>query len=129
MSGFFIIGYPTETKKDIVKSIDFAINLDLKRAGFSLFKPFPGTEVTNTLIEKGELKKESDEDWGRFILADAVYAPPGFTKKEMRKIRKKALLRFYLRPKIVLKFIADIKNFTHLKLIFKRIYSWLVKAK
>lgn len=128
-SGFFIIGYPTETRKDIMESINFATSLDLKRVAFSLFKPFPGTEATNTLIERGEIKQMSDEDWGKFILADAVYAPPGFTKKEMKKIRKRALLRFYLRPKIILKFISEIRNFTHLKLILKRIYSWLVKAK
>ncbi len=128
-SGFFIIGYPTETKKDMMETINFATSLDLKRAGFSLFKPFPGTEATNALIERGELKKGSGEDWERFVLADAVYAPPGFTKKEMKKIRERALLRFYLRPKIILKFISEIRNFTHLKLILKRIYSWLVNAK
>ena len=129
VSGFFIIGYPTETKNDIMETIDFARSLDLKRAGFSLFKPFPGTEITRNLIEKGELKGISDEDWARFVLADAVYAPLGFTREEMKKLRRKALLRFYLRPKIVIKFIKEIRNLTHLKLIMKRIYSWLFKAK
>ncbi|MFH0803750.1 MAG: radical SAM protein [Candidatus Tagabacteria bacterium] len=129
VSGFFIIGYPTETKNDIIETIDFAGSLDLKRAGFSLFKPFPGTEITRNLIEKGELKGISDEDWARFVLADAVYAPPGFTREEMKKLRRKALLRFYLRPKIAIKFIKEIRNLTHLKLIMKRIYNWLFKAK
>lgn len=129
VSGFFIIGYPTETKKDIMETINFARSLDLKRAGFSLFKPFPGTEATQRLIDKGELKKMSDEDWGRFVLADAVYAPPGFTREEMKKLRRKALMRFYFRPKIVFKFLGEIKNFIHLKLVIKRIYSWLFKAK
>ncbi|MDP2909974.1 MAG: radical SAM protein [bacterium] len=129
VSGFFIIGYPTETKDDIMETIDFAMSLDLKRAGFSLFKPFPGTEITRNLIEKGELKEISDEDWAKFILADAVYAPPGFNREEMKKLRKKALLRFYLRPKIIFKFVSDIKNPKHLKLVLKRIYSWLFRAK
>lgn len=129
VSGFFIIGYPTETKKDIMETINFACSLDLKRAGFSLFKPFPGTEATQRLIDKGELKKMSDEDWGRFVLADAVYAPPGFTREEMKKLRRKALMRFYFRPKIVFKFLGEIRNFTHLKLVIKRVYRWLFKAK
>ena len=129
VSGFFIIGYPTETKDDIMETIDFARSLDLERAGFSLFKPFPGTEITRNLIEKGELKEISDEDWARFVLADAVYAPPGFTREEMKKLRRKALLRFYLRPKIMFKFIGDIKNLKHLKLVLKRIYSWLFRAR
>ncbi len=128
-SGFFIIGYPTETRDDIMETVDFALELPIKRAGFSLFKPFPGTEITKNLIEKGELEELSDEDWARFVLADAVYAPPGFTKEEMKKMRRQALFHFYLRPKIVLKFIGEIKNFKHFKLVLKRIYSWLFGAK
>lgn len=127
VSGFFIIGYPTETKKDIMETINLAKSLNLKRAGFSLFKPFPGTEATRQLIEKGELKEMSDEDWAHFILADAVYAPPGFTKKEIKKLRRRALLHFYLRPKIIFKFFSEIKNLKHLKIVLKRIYSWLFK--
>lgn len=129
VSGFFIIGYPTETKKDIMETINFAKSLDLKRAGFSLFKPFPGTEATRQLIEKGELKEMSDEDWAHFVLADAVYAPPGFTRKEMKKLRLKALLHFYLRPKIIFKFLSEIRSLKHLRIVLKRIYSWLFKAK
>lgn len=129
VTGFFIIGYPGETVKDIMETIDFSIELGLKRAGFSLFKPFPGTEITKELVAKGELPEMSDQDWAKFVLADAVYAPLGFTREQMKYFRRKALLRFYLRPKIVLKFIREIKNLGHLKVIFKRIHSWLFKAK
>lgn len=129
VSGFFILGYPTENKEDILATINFAIELGLQRAGFSLFKPFPGTEITKMLIEKGELKQMSNEDWARFVLADAVYAPLGFTKQQMKKIRREALLRFYLRPAIAANFIRDIKNWKHLKVILARIYSWLFRAK
>jgi len=128
-SGFFIIGYPAETKKDIIETINFAINLDLKRVAFSLFKPFPGTEITSRLIESGEMKDMTGEDWARFVLADAVYAPPGFTRAEMKKLRRTALLRFYLRPKIIIKFVSEIKSAKHLRLVLKRTYSWLFGAK
>ena len=64
-----------------------------------------------------------------FVLADAVYAPPGFTREEMKKLRKQALTRFYFRPKIMLGFIAEIRSFGHLKLVLVRAYSWLFKAK
>lgn len=127
VSGFFIIGYPTEKKEDIMETINFALDLDLERAGFFIFKPFPGTEATRQLFEKGELKEMSDEDWTRFILADVVYAPPTMTKSELKKLRKKALLSFYLRPKIILKLLKEIKNLEHFKFVLKRSYSWLLK--
>ncbi|RJQ32453.1 radical SAM protein [Candidatus Parcubacteria bacterium] len=129
VSGFFIIGYPSETRDDIMQTINFALELDLKRAGFSLFKPFPGTEAADNLIKSGDLDAMTDEDWSRFVLADTVYAPPGFTKKEMRLLRRKALIRFYFRPKIFFKFVKEIRNFDHLKLVIKRAYSWLVASR
>ena len=129
VSGFFIIGYPGETKKDIMDTINFSIELGLKRAGFSLFKPFPGTEITKELAAHGELKEMSDEDWSNFVLADAIYAPSGFTRAQMKKLRRQALIKFYLRPEIIFKFLSEIKNFKHLRVVLKRIYSWLFKAR
>jgi len=129
VSGFFIIGYPGETIDDIMQTINFSLELGLKRAGFSLFKPFPGTEITRKLTESGELKEMSDEDWGRFVLADSIYAPQGFTREQMKKLRKKALFRFYFRPKIMLRFLSEIRSFGHFKLIVVRAYRWLFQAR
>jgi radical SAM superfamily enzyme YgiQ (UPF0313 family) len=129
VTGFFIIGYPTETKDDILATIKFACELPLKRASFALFKPFPGTEITNTLIARGEISPKNHTDWAKYILADAVYAPPGFTTAQMKQLRRRAILSFYLRPKIMWQFISEIKNLKHLKLIIKRAISWLFKAK
>jgi anaerobic magnesium-protoporphyrin IX monomethyl ester cyclase len=129
ISGFFIIGYPTETRQDIMETINFARELPLKRAGFSLFKPFPGTEITKNLIAAGQLPAMSDAEWSKFVLADAIYAPPGLNLPEMKKLRRKAILRFYLRPKIVWKFLSEIKNLKHFQLVLKRTYSWLLGAK
>jgi radical SAM superfamily enzyme YgiQ (UPF0313 family) len=128
VSGFFILGYPGETIGDIMETIDFAIELDLKRAGFFLFKPFPGTEITNNLIASGEIKNMSDEDWANFVLADAVYAPAGLTREKMKRLRRTALLKFYLRPKIAWKFLLEIKNLNHLKVVLGRVYHWLFKV-
>ncbi len=130
VSGFFIIGYPTETREDIEKTIDFACSLSLTRAGFFLFKPFPGSDIARELVKRGEWQfNNSAEAWSKFILADAVYAPPGFTLKEIKQWRKKALRRFYLRPRIIINFIKAIRGPKHFLLIIKRIYSWLWLAK
>ena len=131
ISGFFIIGYPTETRRDIEQTIDFACSLGLKRAGFSLFKPFPGSDIARELVKRGEWQFNhiSAEDWSRFILADAIYAPPGFTLKEIKQWRQKALWRFYFRPGIIINFLKDIRGPRHLWLVVKRIYSWLLRAK
>jgi len=129
VSGFFILGYPSETKQEILQTIRFAVELDLDRAGFFIFKPFPGTEVTADLLKSGELNPEQNDQWAYYVLADAVYAPTGLTKKELKDLRTRALVSFYFRPKIIFRFFKGIRNFQHFKIILKRIYSWLFKAK
>lgn len=127
--GFFIIGYPTEKLDDILATINFACELPLKRASFALFKPFPGTEITKNLLATGEIQPMSVANWAKFILADAVYAPPGFTTKQMKQLRRRAIVSFYFRPTIMWRFIHEIRSWAHFKLIIKRIISWLFQAK
>lgn len=122
--GFFVIGYPAETRKDILQTIKFAKKLDLKRANFTIFKPFPGTPITDKLIAENKLP-EIQENWERYTLADAVYAPNGLTTKELKNLRRRAFLSFYLRPKILFKMAKEIKNFQHFKIVMKRILRWI----
>lgn len=125
VSGFFILGYPTETKEDILKTIEFAKSLGLKRAGFSAFKPFPGTEITKLLLGRKEISEL--EDLNKYVLSQVVYSPPGISKKELKNLRQLALRKFYLRPGIIFKMILEIKNLKHLKLVAKRSFRWFFK--
>lgn len=124
INAFFILGYPGETKEDIKKTIDFALSLPLKRASFANFQPLPGTEAYYELINKGLLKIDH---WEKFSpsLQSTIWAPPGFTVSELAWYRRKALLKFYLRPKIIKDFISGIKNLEHLFYIVKRALRWL----
>lgn len=122
VTGFFILGFPGETKKEIEETIKFACSLPLKRATFSAFKPFPGTEIFNELTKTGEIKQMA---WADFTLDKVIWSPAGISKEELIKLRKKAFLSFYLRPKILFQMLNEIKNFENLKFIIKRIYRWL----
>lgn len=120
--GFFILGYPGETTKDINATIDFACELPLKRASFMLFKPFPGTEATERI--KHELCI-TEKDRANFSLHKVAYSPKGMTFSELKKLRRKALLRFYMRPKIIFSLYSNIKSFQHLKYVLLREIRWL----
>lgn len=124
--GFFIIGYPTETREDILKTINFAKELPLKRANFMIFKPFPGTAITSQLLDSGQLK-DIHQNWDKFILAEAIYAPSGLTVKKLKQLRRRGFFRFYLRPKILTGMLGEIKNFSHFKAVAKRIFRWIFK--
>lgn len=51
--GFFILGFPDETEKDMRDTIDFAVNSDLHAAGFRILSPFPGTTIYEKAIQDG----------------------------------------------------------------------------
>lgn len=123
-NGFFILGFPGETLADINATIRFAKKLKLKRAHFSNFLPLPGTEATCKLIEDKEI---SLPKWGSLFYSKVAYSPSGITKEQLKRLQRKAYLTFYLRPKILLKLILEVKSFSHFKMIFSRSVDYLFK--
>lgn len=121
-SGFFLIGFPGETKEDMEKTLAFAKSLPLKRAHFSNFLPLPGTEATRKLIESGEI---AEPNWEDLAYSHTPYSPPGITKDELKAFQRRAFLEFHLRPKILLKMLSEIKSLHHLKSILIRAKDYL----
>ena len=109
--GFFMIGFPTETREEILETIEFAKELDVDVAQFMISTPFPGTEMWGIAKQYG---KVNDEDWSSFTF----YAPEKMpfssnllSDKEVISLYKKAYKSFYLRPRFVLRQIARIRSF------------------
>jgi len=125
MTGFCIMGYPGETKKDMQMTSDLAYKLPLHRVQFSNFLPLPGTEIYNRLITSGEIKEE-ELNWDDYLDNHITYSPKGISHKELRKIMKKAFFRFYFRPQIVLGLLKEIQSPQHAWIITKRILDTFV---
>lgn len=111
--GFFIIGYPTETREDILKTIKIAKELPLDRASFSLFQPLVGSEIYECLKKEGKLK---DLDLSKCEYSKPSILPEGLKNmKELKDLQRKAILSFYLRPKVLTKFIIENMNLDQIK--------------
>lgn len=119
--GFFIIGYPTETKEDIEKTIAFATALPLEGAHFSSFLPLPGTEITRQLLHDGEL---SAITYSRLFYSKIPYHPPAVSHADIGKLIRRAYLAFYLRPAIMVKLIGQIRSPRHLLEIVRRFFDY-----
>lgn len=76
INGFFVVGFPFETKQEIIDTLEFSNKLQLDWCSHYIFKPFPSTElyeycIDNNLIDEfnynyGENFKESNingTDW------------------------------------------------------------------
>jgi radical SAM superfamily enzyme YgiQ (UPF0313 family) len=99
VTGFFILGFPGETRDDIEKTLAFSRELPLQRATFHSFIPLPGTEVWRQMDANGELDRV---DWERYFFWAGAYVPHGITRKELKNLHRKAFLLFYIRPRIIL---------------------------
>jgi len=117
-TGFFIIGYPTEDKEDIMQTIRLSKELPINRAQFTICLPVPGSEMTEQMIKEGKLK---DVDFSDISFQNIVHVPENMTMKELRKYRMKAYLEFYLRFRIILGLLSEIQSFEHVKFIFRRV--------
>lgn len=117
-TGFFIIGYPTENKEDILQTIQLSKELPIDRAQFTICLPVPGSEMTEQMIKQGKLK---DLDFSDVSFQNIVHVPEGMTMKELRKYRTKAYMEFYLRLRIILGLLSEIHSLEHVKFIFRRV--------
>lgn len=117
-TGFFIIGYPTEDREDILQTIHLSKELPINRAQFTICLPVPGSEMTQQLINNGKLK---NYDFSNVSFQNIVHVPEKMTLSELKRLRQKAYLEFYLRPRIILGLLSEIQSIEHLKFIFRRV--------
>lgn len=126
IAGFFILGFPGETKQEIKQTIQFSLNLGLIRANYFTYLPFPGTSSYNELFIKKELG--DNVDWERFYFMNAAFTPLGLTREELKNLQRLAFLKFYLRPTILIKNILGIKSFRHFGFLVKRFFHWIIMS-
>ena len=121
--GFFMIGFPTETKQEIENTINFALELPLTRAIFAKVTPLPGTELFDLWEEK--YSETGKVDWKTFnyYQFDADWADCSF--EEIAKLQTRATFRFYLRPKQLLTMLKQL-NFSQYKRAITRLAKILL---
>lgn len=100
--GSFILGYPGETSEEMDQTIDFSIKLDPDYSQFSILTPFPGTPLYYELKAKRLL---ATEDWSKYTVLDSVidYDNLGLSNKLVERKLAKSYLKFYLRPRYLIK--------------------------
>lgn len=121
-AGFFILGYPGETEKEIKKTINFSLNLGLLRANYFLFLPLPGTIIFQQLQKGGGI---GEIEYNKLSFTAPVFTD-NLSKKRLKTLQRQAFLRFYfLRPKILIKNLLKIKKPAQVKFLLRRAFHWL----
>lgn len=116
VSATFILGLPTETRKERWSAYRLAKELDIDYARFNNATPYPGTALFE--IAQRENALNIAKDWsnlnacgslvgGYFNKTRLAYVPCGSSEKQLKKDVLKANLLYSLRPKSVLKILKE----------------------
>jgi len=88
--GFFIIGFPGETKETIQQTIDFARSIELDWTYFSIASPLPHTEMYKTCIKKGYIKDKDFDPIRSFHRS--IIRTPEFDPEYLYQVREQAII-------------------------------------
>lgn len=124
VTGFFLFGIPGETVAEMAQTARLSRSLPLDRAQFNIFAPLPGSVEWNRLQQRNMLGKL---DPTRLYVHDVSYVEGDITPKKLRRIQRLAVLRFYLRPKVLLGILMEIRSLRHLKFLIIRLIDTLIK--
>jgi len=102
--GYFMIASPGETKEDVLRTIEFACELEPDYAEFTRTTLFPATEMYTLALKSGLLTRDC---WREFAEnPHPHFIPPLWTEhlsnEEINELLKRAYQRFYFRPKYIL---------------------------
>lgn len=96
--GFFVIGFPWETKKHIMATRDLMFTMKPDFLEITLALPFYGTELY-ALCKEEDLLEQSvlGSDFFHSSMKGTIH----LTTEELTKLRRNILLQYYLRPSYI----------------------------
>jgi radical SAM superfamily enzyme YgiQ (UPF0313 family) len=110
--GYFMIGQQTETAADIEDTLRLARTLNPTYAHFTIFCPYPGTEIYAQALERGVLKTDVWRDFVRNPRPDFELPvwEEHFTRDELRRMLVRMYKAFYMRPGYVLRSLTRVRS-------------------
>jgi len=102
--GFFMLGFPTETREELQATVDFAVDSDLHAAHLFVVNAYEGTKLAEIARDLGKRVHSDFED---------TYMSSGFNNltdlsdKDLDAIRRRGIRRFWLKPSRVWAILRD----------------------
>ena len=114
---YCMIGIPTETRQEMMNTVDFAISLDPDYAQFSICTPYPRTALYESMLQMGHI---SDDYWREFARNPSEdfrvrFWNQLYTEDELRELQGEAHRRFYSRPRYIARQAKRVRSWADLK--------------
>lgn len=92
VEGTILLGLDNQTEDDILRLIDFLLEIDLDLAEFTVLSPFPHTKAYDDLMRQGRI---FDHDWDHFNAGQVVYQPKHMSPQRLQELYEYAWKAFY----------------------------------
>lgn len=135
---FLMLGFPTEGKEEIEKTVNFPLISKVDLMGIHLTFPLPSSELWDFAIKEKKIPKNLIDLYVRGKLGEDFsswpkYVPNGLTLEYMEKARARALRRFYLSPPFVFRLLLYYLRFPsrikYDKDLYRNALPFLLKGK
>ena len=107
ITGHVIVGYPGETKDDILSTMKLLKKLDLDFIQVYCCVPFPGSSLYEEAKKSGLL---TSTDWSMYEQNFSVINTADLSAQEVMTLREEMIKKFYLNPRKILKTLLKIKS-------------------
>ncbi|MDR1780598.1 MAG: radical SAM protein [Tannerella sp.] len=92
VEGTILLGLDNQTEDDILRLIDFLLEIDLDLAEFTVMTPFPHTKGYDDLLREGRI---FDFDWDHYNAGQVVFRPKHFSAERLQELYDYAWDTFY----------------------------------
>ena len=109
---YFMIGAPTETRDEMLQTIEFAKRLAPDFVHITIVTPFPGTQLYTMGLEQGRF---THDFWREFAIEPAPDFQPQYweenvSRPELQELVTHAYKSFYERPDYILRRLAQVRS-------------------
>jgi radical SAM superfamily enzyme YgiQ (UPF0313 family) len=118
--GFFMFGYPGETRATIEDTIRFSLELPLDYAQYTALIPLPGTEIYDYYQKHSAI----GDYWSEYTLDSRCevlieFVGTEVSRTEVSELVMSAYRRFYFRPRIILGRFLSLTSFSKFMRMFR----------
>ncbi len=140
VAGYFMIGHPEETKKDLEDTKEMILNSGIDLLGLSIPTPFPGSELYEIAKKKGIINEEIIDKFTRKELGEGyvgnypVFISEKVSREDVYALMKEINRKFYINFRTLFKklkgdFLSPKKLYIDVKDLFALILKGVSSRK